>query len=121
MSNALEIKNKRYETTIKKIITETITKDVYDNLIKMATILDVNLTNDKSIAKIYISCYDKNLLDKVLKKINSANGFFRTILAKELKWRKAPKIIFLKDTSSDRYDEVESIINSWKEKSNEER
>lgn len=117
MSNAQQIKNQRYEVIIKELINNAIIKDVYNKYIKLATITDVRLTNDKSIAKIYISCYDKTLVDKVLKNINDASGFFRTILAKELNWRKAPQVIFVKDVSNDNYDEVESIIKSWKENS----
>lgn len=117
MSNAQRIKNQRYEVIIKELINSAIIKDVYNKYIKLATITDVRLTNDKSIAKIYISCYDKTLIDKVLKNINDASGFFRTILAKELNWRKAPQVVFVKDVSNDNYDEVESIIKSWKENS----
>ncbi|WP_412032478.1 30S ribosome-binding factor RbfA [Malacoplasma muris] len=118
MSNSSKIKISRYESTIKKILTNTIHIEIYDPLIKLATIVDVRLTNDKSIAKIYISCYDKNIIDKILSKINGASGYFRTILAKELNWRKAPQVIFVKDNTQEKFDEVQNIINSWKEKSN---
>lgn len=118
MNNSSKIKNSRYESTIKKILTNAILIDVYDPLIKLATIIDVKLTNDKSIAKIYISCYDKNIVDKVLSKMNGACGYFRTILAKELNWRKAPQVLFVRDNTQEKFDEVVEIINSLKEKSN---
>lgn len=118
MSSANQIKIQRYQSTIKEIISEAINNEIYDSLIKLATIVDVRLTNDKSIVKIYISCYDKTLIDKVVTKINGASGFFRTILAKELNWYRAPKVVFVKDTTREKFDEVEDIINSWKEKPN---
>lgn len=115
MSNVSNIKILRYESTIKKIITNTILVDIYNPLIKLATIVDVKLTNDKSLVKIYISCYDKNIIEKVLNDINGASGYFRTALAKELNWRKAPQVLFIKDDTQEKFDEVQSVIDSWKE------
>lgn len=110
-----KIKIQRYESTIKKIITNAISNEIYDELIKKATILDVKLTNDKSIVKIYIDCYDKILLKRIENKMNGAASFFRTVLARELNWRKAPRVTFVIDNSNERYEKVEEIIKSWKE------
>ena len=119
MNKALTIKNQQYESTIKKIITNIIFTEIYDSTIKMATITDVKLTNDKSIVKIFVDCYDKIHIDKLLKKINGAAGYFRSVLARELNWRKIPQVIFVKDSSREKYEEVDQLIKIWKEKNNE--
>lgn len=113
--NSKVIKKERLESQIKEIINETIVRDVYDDLIKMATIVDVRLTNDKSIAKIYISCYQKNLTDKVLQKLIGATGFFKKALSINLTLRKIPNLIFIKDTSMENYETIENILKEIKE------
>ena len=113
--NSKTIKKERLESQIKEIINETIVKEIYDDLIKKATIVDVRLTNDKSIAKIYISCYPKEKTDMVLKKITSATGFFRKMLSMELSLRKVPNLIFVKDNASENYEIIEDILKKIKE------
>lgn len=112
------VKKERYESLIHDLISHAIHHEVYNPLIKMATIHYVKLSNDISIAKIYISCYDKTKIDKILKKMNEAAGFFRTILAKNLDLRKVPNLLFLNDDSIDRVDQIESILRSLKEDKN---
>ena len=108
------IKKERYESLIKDLISNAISNDIYNPLIKLATVHYVKLSADISVAKIYISCYDKTKIDKILKKMNEAVGFFRTILAKNLDLRKVPTIIFLNDDSIDRIDEINAILESIK-------
>ena len=115
MSKASNIKKERYESLIKEIITDAITKEVYEPLIKWATLHYVNLSADKSIAKIYISHYDKNRIPVILNKMNSAASFFRKKLAESLNLRRAPSVIFLNDDTIDKFDEIETIIKQLKE------
>ncbi|MCF0217737.1 MAG: 30S ribosome-binding factor RbfA [Malacoplasma sp.] len=106
-----DIKLKRYESLIADLISNAITKEIYDPLIQLATVHYVTLTKDKSIAKVYISCYDKTMINKILKKINGAAGFFRTILAKNLDLRKAPAVVFFNDETIDRFDEIDALLD----------
>lgn len=110
MNKSFEIRKKRYESYIKEIISKAILLEIYDDSIKMASILDVELSNDFSLATIFISTFNKDEIDFVLQKINSAKNFFRKLLANELKLKKVPNIIFEKDVSSARFEEVENIL-----------
>lgn len=112
------IKKERYESLIMGLITKAISTEIYNPLIKLATVHYVKLSNDLSDAKVYISSYEKNKIDKILSKLNEASGFFRTILAKNLDLRKVPTIIFFKDNSIDRIDEINAILESIKENKN---
>lgn len=115
MSRSSNIKKERYESLIKEIITDAITKEVYEPLIKLASIHYVNLSADKSIAKIYVSHYDKSKIPAILEKMNSASGFFRKKLADSLNLRRAPSVVFLNDDTIDKFDEIEEIIKQFKE------
>lgn len=108
------IRIERYESIIFDLISSAITNEIYDSTIKLATVHYVKLSKDKSIAKIYISCYDKTMMTKILKKINAASGFFRTVLAKNLNLRKVPAIVFLNDDSIDKIDEINSLLDQIK-------
>lgn len=110
------IKKERYESLIKDLISNAISTEIYNPLIKMASVHYVKLSNDISLAKVYISCYDKTKIGKILEKMNGAAGFFRTILAKNLDLRKVPNLIFLNDDSIDRVDEINTILESIKGK-----
>lgn len=111
MSN---IKIQKYESLIQKIVSETISKSVRNPLIQLASIHYVKLSNDKSLAKIYISCYDKTKLDKLLLEINKFSGIFKSALAKNLKIYKTPSILFLKDESMERVEEINQILDNLK-------
>lgn len=108
------IKIQRLESLIFDLLSNAIVKKIYDPLIKQVNIQYVKLSNDKSVAKIYISCYDKKLIDPVLKKINQTVGFFRNVLAQNLTIRKAPHLIFLKDETFDRVNLIESVLEKIK-------
>ncbi|MEF9985201.1 MAG: 30S ribosome-binding factor RbfA [Malacoplasma sp.] len=110
MNKSWKIRKERYESYIKDIVSKAILLEVYDDYIKMATILDVELTNDFSLAKIYVSTINKSDLDFVIQKINTAKSFFKKLLANELELKKVPNIIFLKDVSSEKFEEVENIL-----------
>ncbi len=108
------IKRERYESLIKTLVSNAIYSEVYNPLIRMATVHYVKLSNDISVAKIYISCHDKTKIGKILKKINEATGFFRTILAKNLDLRRVPRLVFLNDDALDRVDHINEILESIK-------
>lgn len=114
MNKSFQIRKERYESRICEIISQTIITEIYDDLIKQATILGCKLNNDYSIAKIYVSTFNESEIDMVLKKINSASSFFKKILSNELKLKKTPNIFFVKDESNENFQEVEKILQKIK-------
>lgn len=119
MSNSWEIKIKRQEVAIKNVLNNFISLEVYDRFIKKTTISYVRISNDFSLLKIYINAYEKEKFDKIIKRFNDCKGLFKTVLAREINFKKVPDIVFLKDETEDRVAEIEEIFQKIKEEKNE--
>ena len=91
----MNLKGERAASDIQKEISDIILTEVRDEDLKNVTITYVKVTNDLSYAKIYFTTLDVENKDKVLKDINAASGFFRTLLADRLDVRHIPELKFI--------------------------
>ncbi len=94
-------RNKRISEEIKKIVSHLIMFNMKDPRVsKMTSVVHVDTTNDLSFTNIYISVYDpKADPQKTLEGLNSAKGFIRKEIGKELKLRITPEPVFVLDRS----------------------
>ena len=105
-------RNYRLAGEIKRDLTEIFANEIRDpNIDSMVSITDVEVTNDLSYAKIYVSKLGsqkdrENLLDALTK----ANGFIRSALSKRLQIKKVPEINFYLDESLEYGARIEKII-----------
>ncbi len=105
------VKQERLEGVIRKEISEFIQREIKDPALGFVTITDVELTNDNSYAKVYVSFLgNKGSSEKGLDVLNKAKGLIRTHVAKSLSTRKTPELIFKLDQSLDEGDRIESIL-----------
>ena len=76
------------------------------------TITEVQLTNDGSWVKVYMMF----LRDRVkgLEALQNSAGFLRSILAKKMKTRIVPRIVFKLDNSTEEGMNIENILNDIK-------
>lgn len=107
-------KKKRYEKVIIDLFSNAILKEIYDPFIKLTTISYVELSNDKTHLKVFVSTYRKESVDKLVKALNHISGFFRSILANNLDFRIAPKVVFLKDSTIDKAETINQILEDLK-------
>lgn len=113
-------REERIAEEIKRDMTDIIRNDVHDPRIDtLISVTDVTVTSDLSHAKIFVSKigtdYDRKELVKVL---NNASGFIRTLLSKRLKTRTVPELHFLLDDSMLYGAKIDGILNEL-EKNNE--
>ncbi len=94
-------RTKRISEEIKKIVSHQIMFNMKDPRVsKLTSVVHVDTTNDLSYTNIYISVYDpKADPKKTIEGLNSAKGFIRKEIGKELKLRITPEPIFILDTS----------------------
>lgn len=86
--------------TIRAVLSDLIKKEVKDPRIGLVSILKVDVSQDLKQAKVYFSVIgDKDEREKALNGLNSASGFLRSELGKNLKIKHIPKLIFSIDTS----------------------
>ncbi len=107
-------KIRRIEEDIKQNVSQIIFRDIKDPRIDMlVSITNVELSNDKSHAKIYVSTMDKEKREQTVEGLNSAKGFIKRELGKILELRIMPELTFIADDSIEKsfelFDKIEKI------------
>lgn len=113
----MSVKSEKIAGIILKNVSEIIQFELKDPKLGFITVTDVEVTNDLSIAKVYVSFLGKQERnDAGLAILDKSKGFIRTELAKRMKIRKVPSLTFLQDKSLARGNRIESIISSFHDK-----
>lgn len=106
----------RISMKIQTALSELLRKKINDPRLEMATITGVKLTQDLRDAYIYFTVASGEKAQKdALHGFESASGFIRSSLAKQLGLRFMPKLRFLHDNSFDYGSHIDSILKSLKD------
>ena len=96
---------------IQKIIVALLATKVRDLRLQWVSITGVEVSKDLSYAKVFFSSLSTETNpEQLLKALESAKGFFRTALAKELRLRVAPALRFFYDESLAYGNKINSLI-----------
>ncbi len=80
----------------------------------LVTVTQVELTNDLSYCKVYISALGGGIkTENAVKTLQKAEGFFKKRINARIKMRKLPEFIFVEDNSLDYYEKISGIINRF--------
>ncbi len=105
----------KVQEAIQHEISNMLLHDVKDPRIQFVSVTGVELTDDMSYAKIFISLYgpaDKQ--EETWRALNKALGFMRTEIAKRIRLRFAPMLILQKDTSMEYGAHIQNILDKIK-------
>lgn len=105
----MRVKGERVASDIQKEISSILLFEAKDKDFKNVTITHVDATNDLSFAKIYFTTLDEDR-DHVLKDLNNACGYFRSLLADRLDIRHIPELRFIYDESIEYGQRIEKIL-----------
>lgn len=109
----MSVKVDRMDQTLQREISKILQFEVKNPKLGFVTVTDVQCTNDLSQAKVYVSFLGKQEKnDAGMKILNQSKGFIRSTLAKKIKIRKMPELIFIQDTSLEQGNKIESIIKN---------
>lgn len=113
----MKIRPNRVAEEIKREIVGIIRSEIKDPRVDgLISVTDVEVTNDLSYAKIFISKYGSNeSREEALKGLEKAAGFIRSELSKRLKLRYMPELIFALDDSLEYGAKIETILNNINE------
>ena len=111
----MSVKIERLNNLFLAELSNIIFKKIKNPVIKTVTLTAVEITNDLSFAKVYVTCMNEDK-DKVLEELNSAKGFLRTKLANTIDIRHTPELIFEFDNSIEYGMNIERIIERIHEK-----
>lgn len=102
----MTIRSSRISSEIKKILAVKLLK-----MPAFLTILDVNLSNDLSVAKIYFSLFGNAIqCEQTLKALEQEKKVLRMEVARKLKQRIVPELIWLMDKSLSRADKICQLL-----------
>ena|SRR3712207_230212 len=103
---------KRISEEVKKAISVMLINGIKDPRISsMISVTDVEVTNDLRYAFVYISILGGNK-EESLEGLNSARGYIRREVGRQVKLRYAPEIIFKIDDSIERGMYMDELIKS---------
>lgn len=100
----------RVADSIKSEIATLILRKIKDPRVYNVTITQVKVTTDLRRAWIYFSCLDQNV-EEVAAGLDSAKGFIRSHLAREMGLRYVPELEFLHDLTINRMVEMDKIFH----------
>jgi len=109
----------KYESVILKELSYIIHNEVTNTNISSLSITEVIMSNDYSVANVYI--HTINNLEKTLESLKNIEPFLRRRLSKKLRGlRKHPKLNFFYDDKIDRKNKIDEIINNLNISKNEQ-
>lgn len=113
----MSVKVDRMDGILQKEISSILRLDLKNPKLGFVTVTDVQCTGDLSLAKVYVSFLGKqDRNDAGMKILNQSKGFIRSTLAKRIKIRKMPDLVFIQDTSLENGNRIEGIIKQINDK-----
>ena len=112
----------RVNTLIRKEISELIQQQLRDpRLDEFIAVTEVSTSPDLKHAKIFVSSMSgKSEEQKILGVLNSAAGFLRTELAKNVTLRRVPELSFVWDDSIEHGDRILQLLDQVKTDQNQD-
>ncbi len=88
----------------------SVINDQIDDL-DFVSVTEVELTKDLQDAKVYVNCLLDNQEKYVLESLRKKEGFIKREIAKSIKIRKIPSLIFKYDNSLENYNKIDSLLS----------
>lgn len=76
----------------------------------LISVMDVTLASDFESAKVYISLFNDELIEKLLNALKAKVSTYQRVLADKLKMRSTPKLTFEIDSYRDKLDRVDELL-----------
>lgn len=118
-------RTRRVADQIQRHMAELIQMELGDPRLGMITVTGVEVTHEFERARIYFTVLGKSLSDpshgeETAALLNKAAGYLRSALAKRLKLRTTPQLVFIYDTTMAEGNRLSDLIDSAVSESHEE-
>ena len=114
----MSIKINRIESILLKEISYILANEVKDKDINFVTVTAVDVTNDLSYAKVYVTVLEDEKRETTMQALNDASGFIRSQLFDRVDMRNVPELTFVYDESIAYGKKIENLIEEIKSKEN---
>ena len=106
----------KVEDFLKKEISQIISSQVRDPRYKFLNIVDVKCSTDLSVATVFYTIIDGDISDSPdHKSLEQFASMIRSKLSKFMQIRRVPKLIFKYDKSLERYNNIDTLLNSLRD------
>ena len=102
----------KFEDQLRDQITVILRQHISDPKLQFVSITKVELSPEKSWAKVYWDTFDSNKRGDVKKALEGAVGTIKTYLSKSLKVRVIPQLKFEYDSSFESENEIDQLLKS---------
>lgn len=110
-----KVRTNRVAEQIKKELGIILQREMKDPRVGFVTVTGVEVTNDLSIAKVYISVMGSpEQQNETLKALDKAQGFLRSELGSRIQMRHIPELQFKIDQSIEYGNKIETLISQIK-------
>jgi ribosome-binding factor A len=106
----MSLNTERLSKTLMRELSILLSREAKDHNLASVTITEVRVTNDLSFANIYYTVPDF-LKDKIKESLDRSKGFLRSELARRVKARKMPELIFKYDEALEYGNHINEILN----------
>ena len=115
---ANEVRVARLESLIKDVINNALANEINDKIAKLARVTAERLSNDLSVAKIFLDAHKRESMLKVLENVNKVSGLLRSKLAAEWTSYKVPELRFVIDETIDYANHIDELFKKIKQQEN---
>lgn len=110
-----EHRQERLRELIKSEFGQILTRDLKDPRIGFVSVTDVEVSNDFSHVKIFVSIMGNDEAKRSsMEGLESAKGFIRTELGKRIRLRHTPEVHFIADNSIERGSRIFELLEEVK-------
>ncbi|MGG1551184.1 MULTISPECIES: 30S ribosome-binding factor RbfA [Paenibacillus] len=104
---------------IKKELSQIVQSELKDPRIGFLTVTGVEVTNDLSLARVFLSVLGTDEEKAAsLKALNAGSGYIRSELGKRIRLRKVPDLQFKFDSSMDYGSHIDSLLHKINQEGN---
>ncbi|MBQ2888120.1 MAG: 30S ribosome-binding factor RbfA [Firmicutes bacterium] len=107
-----QYRNRRLAEELKKEISD-IMRHMKDPRLQLASVLAVQVDNELSVAKVFVSHFAQDETDDTIKALTKAAGYMRSELAKRLKTRTVPELVFVDDHSIEAGFRITELLDEY--------
>ena len=102
----------KVDSILLREISVIISQEINDPKLGFPTVTEVDVAPDLSSAKVYVSFLGKNYKKRDgIDTLRRSKGYIKSLLAKRVRMRKVPDLIFIVDDSLDKAERIEKILD----------
>ena len=106
------LKAERMDHILLKEISRILQFELKNPKLGFVTVTDVQCTKDLSLAKVYVSFLEQQTRNVAGQRVlKQSKGYIRSNLAKKIKIRKMPDLVFVQDLSLEQGNRIEKILH----------